>query len=301
MSVVMPELEYVDRALQTIRYLEHGWPTDLCRWHSHPEYELHLLLCTHGKAFIGDYVGPFRPGSLFLTGPGLPHNWVTDVADQTEKVVVRDMLVQFGQDSLDQLKLAFSEFNELTSMLEQARVGIEFVDFDVELARDHLEAIREARGAKRILALLRFLVSINGHTDKTFLSAGGIAVSKHGNHARIADVVDHITRHFADNLPLAAAAEKAGMSASTFSRNFQKVTDSTFVAFVNRVRIAEACALLYTTNQPISAICYDVGFQNLANFNRTFTKIKNMTPSAYRGLARNELAPKRRAGLIEDA
>lgn len=51
-SVLLPEIEYVDRATETIRYLEHGWPTDLCRWHSHPEYELHLVLCTYGTAFI---------------------------------------------------------------------------------------------------------------------------------------------------------------------------------------------------------------------------------------------------------
>ena len=72
-----PEFEIVDKG-ETIRYLEHGWPTPLCRWHAHEEYELHLVLRTSGKVFVGDYVGQFTPGSLFLTGPNLPHNWVTE-------------------------------------------------------------------------------------------------------------------------------------------------------------------------------------------------------------------------------
>ena len=69
MSALTPQFEFVDRAGESIRYLEHGWPTDLCRWHSHPEYELHLILETQGKVFVGDYIGEFVPGTLFLIGP----------------------------------------------------------------------------------------------------------------------------------------------------------------------------------------------------------------------------------------
>jgi AraC-like DNA-binding protein len=36
---------------------------------------------------------------------------------------------------------------------------------------------------------------------------------------------------------------------------------------------------------------FDVGFQNLANFNRHFLKMKHMTPTEYRQTAQAELAP----------
>ena len=89
----------------------------------------------------------------------------------------------------------------------------------------------------------------------------------------------------------------AGMSATTFSRNFQGVTGSRFVEFVNRVRIGQACSLLYATDEQVSSICFGVGFQNLANFNRQFLKMKNMTPSEYRAIARSELS--RTAGRLQ--
>ena len=85
MSIMHPQFEVVDRSNRSIRYLEHGWPTDLCRWHAHEEYELHLIVETRGKAFVGNFIGNFEPGSLFLTGPNLPHNWVTDSVS-TEKL-----------------------------------------------------------------------------------------------------------------------------------------------------------------------------------------------------------------------
>ena len=100
MSIISPEIEFIDRSTRSIRYLEHGWPTDLCRWHSHDEYELHFIVQTRGKAFVGDFIGDFSPGTLYLTGPNLPHNWVTDEVWKRE-VETRDMLVQFSQSSLD--------------------------------------------------------------------------------------------------------------------------------------------------------------------------------------------------------
>jgi AraC-like DNA-binding protein len=37
----------------------------------------------------------------------------------------------------------------------------------------------------------------------------------------------------------------------------------------------------------VSDICYEVGFSNLANFNRRFLQLKGMTPSAYRQQAQD--------------
>ena len=110
--------------------------------------------------------------------------------------------------------------------------------------------------------------------------------------ARIGEVIDYIVNNFSEEIAVERAADMAGMSPTAFSRNFQAVTGNRFVEFVNRVRIGQACSMLYATEERISSICFDVGFQNLANFNRHFLKMKNMTPSTYRDLARGELAPK---------
>ena len=128
MSIISPEIEYVDRSVESIRYLEHGWPTDLCRWHAHAEYELHFVLKTQGRAFVGDYICDFQPGDLFLTGPHLPHNWVTDSYNQPT-VETRDMLVQFSEESMRALFQAFPEFRTLDTMLELSRAGLKLRDF----------------------------------------------------------------------------------------------------------------------------------------------------------------------------
>ena len=289
---VMPiqaEIEIVDRATESIRYLEHGWPTNLCRWHAHEEYELHLIVRTRGKAFVGDYIGEFSAGSLFLTGPNLPHNWIThDI--RTPPVEIRDMLVQFNNKSLRGLIAAFPEFGELWPMLDMSKSGIEFVGFDPTEAQSRMASIRDTHGVARILAFLSFLNAISTHGSKRTLSVSESPLpSRNSRLARIGEVVDHIVENYTDEISLEEAAEMAGMSISTFSRNFQTVTGNKFVQFVNRVRIGQACGMIYATDDRISAICYKAGFQNLANFNRQFLKMKGMTPTEYRRVARREL------------
>ena len=290
MSNLTPEFEYVDRAVESVRYLEHGWPTDLCRWHSHEEYELHLMVATQGKAFVGDYIGEFRPGSLFLCGPNLPHNWVTDEICASKPVDVRDMLFQFNQDSIDNLKHGFPEFRELDQLLERSKGGIEFVNFDLAFAKKSLIEIRNAHGAIRVLKAMSFLLLIKDHPNQKRLSVTNVNYPNFNNSTSgIAKVIDFITENFAENISLSKASDMAAMSKTAFARNFQKFTGSKFSEFVIRVRIGQACSMLQATDLTVATICHEVGYNNLANFNRHFLKVKEMTPSNYRDFVRREL------------
>ena len=292
MSIMHPQFEVVDRSNRSIRYLEHGWPTDLCRWHAHEEYELHLIVETRGKAFVGNFIGNFEPGSLFLTGPNLPHNWVTDSVS-TEKIEIRDMLVQFSQKSFEKLAEGFPEFGGIRKMLDLAASGILFKGFNPTFARGHMEAIRDNTGPERILAFIRFLVRLNEHAEKVTLSETKLVnVDGNSKYARIGNIIDHILENFDVDLNAVDAAEMAGMSLTTFGRNFSSVTGHSFVEFVNRVRIGQACGMLYASDDQVTSICFDVGFKNVANFNRHFLKIKGMTPSVYRETARKQLSDK---------
>lgn len=293
MSIIEPEIEKVDRSTRSIRYLEHGWPTELCRWHAHEEYELHLIVATRGKAFVGDYIGDFKAGDLFMTGPNLPHNWITDQV-WSKPVAIRDMLIQFSHESVEKLAEGFPEFSQVLKVLQLAQSGIYFEGFNPTFARGHMESIRDNRGAERILAFVRFLVRLNEHAEKKTLSVTKLIQPEGGSkQARIAEVVDYVTKHFYESFTVAQAAKMANMTEITFSRNFHAVTGHSFVDYLNRIRIGQACGMLYASDDQITAIAQEAGFKNLANFNRHFLKVRGMTPSEYRDTARKDLSPKR--------
>ena len=289
MSIILPEIELVDTEGQSIVFLEHGWPSKLCRWHSHLHYELHLILATTGRAFVGDYIGNFNAGEVFLTGPNLPHNWVTN-ADHGEPVEKRDMLVQFSDESLRGLISVFPEFGELSEMLDQSTCGLHFEGFDPRIALHYMEQVRDQTGAIRILSLLRFLYVVSKHPKRISLSVSPLQQTRlNSKQVKIGQVVDYVSQHYAQPLSVGVAAEIASMSKTNFSRSFRSVTGNRFAEFVNKVRVGQACVKLFETDDPISSICYDVGFQNIANFNRHFQKMKNMTPKEFRDASRSHL------------
>jgi len=286
---MLPEIEIVDSTTESLRYLQHGWPSKLCRWHAHEPYELHLMVNASGKAFVGDHIGTFGPGSLFLTGPNLPHNWVTEVEDSAP-LKLRDMLIQFSWESFESAANGFHEFKELLPLLDMAKAGIEFIGFPRDVAQGHMRQVKETNGIERMLAFLSFMRDLNEYPEKAVLSVVKLEQkSGNKNYDRIGEVVDYIINHFNENISVSEAASMSGMSETSFSRNFHSSTGNRFTDFVNRVRIGQACLKLQETNEQISSICYEVGFQNLANFNRHFVKLKKITPSVYRNSARTRL------------
>ncbi len=290
MSIISPEIEIVDRSLSSIRYLEHGWPTDLCRWHSHEEYELHLIVDTRGKAFVGDHIGTFQPGSLFLTGPLLPHNWVTD-DNLYEPVELRDKLIQFNQNSIEAAKSAYPEFRELEVLLSKAESGVEFLEFKLEESLRRFEEINKAKGLKQIILSLDFLLCLSKWGNSQILSASHLTNNRWAkNYTNITRVIEYIVVNYKEDLKLSQLADMACMSQSAFSRHFFNISGNHYSDFLNRIRIGQACAKLYETNEHISTICFDVGFRNVANFNRQFLRIKGVQPRVFRNEARKELA-----------
>jgi transcriptional regulator GlxA family with amidase domain len=103
-------------------------------------------------------------------------------------------------------------------------------------------------------------------------------------------IVEFVNENCAEPMGVAEAAHHVHMSESKFSRYFSKATDSTFTAFVNRVRVHKACELLMHSDRQISTICYAVGFSNVANFNRRFREFKGMTPREFRRQGAERLA-----------
>jgi transcriptional regulator GlxA family with amidase domain len=51
-----------------------------------------------------------------------------------------------------------------------------------------------------------------------------------------------------------------------------RATGNMFTDFVNRLRVDRACQLLMDTDMYVTNICYDGGFNNVADFNRRFSK-----------------------------
>lgn len=95
-------------------------------------------------------------------------------------------------------------------------------------------------------------------------------------------LMETVEKRFSAELTVIDLSEIAGRSPAHLSRSFRRFFDTTPSAYLNRVRIHRAARLLAGSNLEISAVCYDVGFENLSYFYRLFKAAWGMTPAEYR-------------------
>lgn len=89
---------------------------------------------------------------------------------------------------------------------------------------------------------------------------------------------------YAEKISLEDISKVSNLNEFYFCRLFKRATGGTVIDYLNFVRIQEAKIMLIHTQDSISKIAYDVGFSNLAYFNRLFKKLNAATPSQYRRL-----------------
>lgn len=93
---------------------------------------------------------------------------------------------------------------------------------------------------------------------------------------------DYIDKHKGDDISLNDVATGAGASVFHFCKVFHRATGLTFTDYLARVRAEDARALLLNPNKRVSEVAYEVGFQSLTQFNRTFKRVFGQSPSEFR-------------------
>ena len=280
--MAQPELEIVvvDRD-EPFKIWTHGYPFRTVRWHFHPEFEIHLITTTTGRAFVGDYIGTFAPGNLVMTGPNLPHNWLSDVPPGTV-VPQRCIVLMFGAAFIERCAALFPSL-DLAALIDQSQRGLEFSAEASEKAAPLMRAMLEGDRLSHAAVFMQILECLLRDQKRRMLASVGyhvrpsVYMTQPLNH-----VLDHIARNLSFDLRETELAALSGYTPSAFSRAFHRQTGMTFVAYVNSLRINRACHLLTSSERLITDICFEVGFNNISNFNKRFQTLTAMNPREYR-------------------
>ena len=94
--------------------------------------------------------------------------------------------------------------------------------------------------------------------------------------------VEYVAANFRKKISLDKMAYDLGISKYVLSRLFSKTFHCNFSTYVNGVRLNYAVSMLSGTNDSITNICYDCGFDSQRTFNRVFKERYRVTPREYR-------------------
>ncbi len=99
---------------------------------------------------------------------------------------------------------------------------------------------------------------------------------------KILPALEYIDTHYKEEITLSDLSRLLNLNESYFCRLFKQATNTSFVQYLNFVRVCKAEQLLCTTDMNISEICFAVGFSTASYFNRIFKKYKNCSPGLYK-------------------
>lgn len=245
--------------------------------HYHPEFEMNLVLHSRGKRIIGDSIEEYGHSDLVLIGPNTPHAWT----GQEENVQV--ITLQFQTDFLSDKAFSRKLVLPIKEMLERSKMGVLFSPETTAYIQERILKLTETRQFDSFLEFLSILydlaISRNQRTLSSLAYVGQFDTSKS---RRIKLVNQYLYEHLSDQIMINDVAKLVSMTPSAFSHFFKKRTQRSFSDYLADIRIGNAARLLIETEKNIAEICFDSGFNNISNFNRTFKSKKGCTPGEFR-------------------
>ena len=210
--------------------------------------------------------------------------------------LLRYMYLHCGQKlTLQQLADVFGCSRSTVSARITAMTGLSFFDL--------LNEMRIGKTADYLLytdLTLKELAEILGYVDeshisKVFAARLGTRIGQYrATYQKVQNIcqieesrlgyslVQHIYRHYREDLSAAGVARSFGISVQQLNRTLLCQVELNFEDFLALIRVNRACKLLTTTRMTVLDIALEVGYRNAKTLNRNFLKYRLMTPSAYR-------------------
>ena len=254
-------------------------------WHEHFE----LLVMTEGRAVFHIEGVPYevRPGDVLLVPSGGLHVGYSPEDQGT----VDYYAVVFNGALLEGLPHDSSFIRYLSPYVSgRLRSPVRIAGWADERSpvRDCVRrVIDEFQGRERayesaIRAYLQLLFALlaREHLPESRIEPSEAAISRQSE--RFKPLLRYVDEHCSERITVEEAAKLVNLNPYHFCKSFKKLTGSTFIEYVNAVRMNEAERLLRGTDLTVTEISDRVGCGNPNYFTKLFKQVKGMTPSQVR-------------------
>ena len=253
--------------------------------HQHPEIQVTLVVASEGTLVAGDYIGRFQTDDIYVIGSNQPHVFRNDPIYFKGRKKASTITVFFDETTLGTGFWTTPELVNFLPFFQLSQGGFQVTGHKAATVRELLLEIANKDGIEKILVFVKLLQALAGKKELKPLSA---ITSQRAINAvdgsRLNHVLEFSFKESHRAIPLEEVAAKANMTMTAFCKYFKTRTGKTYSAFLNGIRVNNACKALLESYEPIANIGYHTGFNNLSNFNRIIKCITGTTPKAYRSI-----------------
>ena len=255
--------------------------TNSTKIHSHRNFELNYIASGSGKRIVGNSISGYAKGDLVLLGPHIPHCW--DNLETEQDTIAECIVTHFNENIISSDFFNIPELEQVVVLLKNASNGIWFKGKKAEKVGQTLKKMVALKGLERYIELLKVFHLLLEIEDRENLALPSVLTNSfETDQDQINKIYEYVFNNIQTGIKLKEASALVFKEPGSFCRYFKKKTNQTFMDYVKNVRIGMAAKLLAETDKQITQICYECGYNNLANFNHYFRVIMKKTPSEYR-------------------
>ena len=251
------------------------------RIHSHKNFELNLIIAGSGRRIVGNHISSYTKGDLVLLGPNLYHCW--EVHETEADGSAACIVTHFSENIINSDFFNIPELECVVDLLKDAGNGIFYKGKKAEKVAASIGRMVNLAGLELYIELLKVFNLLLRIEDCEYLALPSSQPNVHEKDIdQINKIYEYVFQHIQEGIRLKEVSDLVCMEPGSFCRYFKKKTNQTFMDYVKNVRIGIAAKLLAETDKQITQICFECGYNNLANFNHYFKGIMGKTPSEYR-------------------
>ncbi len=264
-----------------VQTFNHTKTCELTNWHIHPEYEMVYVKNGARSVQIAGQLFSYKSGTLLLLGPNIPHS---DFGNKEHRDNL-EVVIQFGQDFIDERLMSFPEFKSLKTFVEDSRKVLIFDKATKEKLSKQLEGLQHLNSTQRLLSFISILNLMEiGGKYSTLMPNGIQRKSKYQDIERLERAFEFVNVHYPEKINVSDMARISGLTENSFCRFFKKMTGRPFVDFLNEFRIRKAVELFDEKQRPVSEVMHRCGYNDPSYFTKQFKKYRGLTPTKYQSL-----------------
>lgn len=269
-----------------VRYQEDRGRHFYDKLHQHPQLQLTVIREGAGQFLSGDYLGRFQAGDVFFLGENAPHVFRSDpeyFADERELRSTGDT-VFFDFQAFGKALGELEELESLRKFGDFAGLCFQVLGEGKRQVVEIFDRFPKSSGLGRFQLALELLAILDqaGEELQPLNRPALIRGLSERDGKRMDQVMQFIFEESARAITLQEVADRANLGKEAFCRFFKLHTRKTFTQYLQQVRISQAKKLLLESDLGVAEIAFQVGFENLSYFNRSFKSLTGVSPLAWR-------------------
>jgi AraC-like DNA-binding protein len=244
--------------------------------HYHHSYEIVFIKNGSGKIIVGNQCQEYENGALIFLGPCIPHfSFFNSMFDDNFEIVVH-----FDEVFVEQRIQRIPEFSSLIPFIHKSAQILLFPPDFKEKQLPFFEEIIDLSPIEQLAAIFNLLCRLSTANYQHLLETPiGKSIPPNQQTKKI---FDFINENYAQPMSTKDVAQHLNLTTNSFCKVFKKLTNKSFISYLNEYRIYRAVNLIEQSEDSISEIAMKCGFDNLSYFSKVFFQVKNRRPIDYK-------------------